>query len=133
MVMFRMRLAEGSVRSTTRSKYWLVMMAMVTINKQVCKMCAKSAKLLECACLFWRSCFVAASAVCASLELVFRPVLDLLSPAQAKAAEGQPQSKTLARVIVPGNLRSFWSAPVFSGALVSVRITSGHQVQLEAR
>jgi hypothetical protein len=109
------------------------MMAMVTINKQVCKMCAKSAKLLECACLFWRSCFVAASAVCASLELVFRPVLDLLSPAQAKAAEGQPQSKTLARVIVPGNLRSFWSAPVFSGALVSVRITSGHQVQLEAR
>jgi len=35
---------------------------------------------------------------------------------RAKAAEGQPQSKTLARGSEALGRRSFWSAPVFSGA-----------------
>jgi hypothetical protein len=36
---------------------------------------------------FWRFVFVVVSPVCASLELVFRPILDPFTPAQSKAAE----------------------------------------------
>ena len=33
VVMFIMRLAEGSVRSTTRSRYWFVMVVIVAVDK----------------------------------------------------------------------------------------------------
>ena len=69
----------------------------------------KFAKLLECACLFWRFLFRCRITSLGQSRLVFRAVLDPFIPAQSKAAEGQPQSKTLARVAGMRNLRSLQS------------------------
>src|SRR6266404_1514962 len=65
------------------------------------------AELLDCAGLFWRF-------ECEDRSLCARTHSTL---ADEKAAEGQPHSTTLARGShKPPKWRSFWTAPVFSGA-----------------
>ena len=99
------------------------------VQDAIASYCAwKSAKLLECACPSGAFISLLYHRVCASLELVFRPVLDPLTQLHRTRQNGQPQSKTLSRVIAWKSAKLLECACP-SGALVRCCITGLRQSQ----